>query len=89
MFTFRRLEVLFKCKSQKKIIGNYRAAIDPFEYCVDNLTWIAEDLNMTYEEVNIYIYCYLFFGIIIFHLGQIAIGRLIRKKRKAKLIAAA
>lgn len=68
---------------------HYRAAIDPFGYCADNLTWIAEDLNMTYEEVNIYIYCYLFFGIIIFHLGQIAIGMLIKKRRQAKLTAAA
>lgn len=44
---------------------------------------------MTYEEVNIYIYCYLFFGIIIFHLVQIAIGMLIKKRRQAKLTAAA
>lgn len=48
---------------------------DTFQLCVDDITKIANDLNITYQECNIYIYCYLFFSIVIFHLIQPLIFR--------------
>ncbi len=41
---------------------------DPFTKCMRDLEGIADIMDMSYEEVNLYVYCYLFLGIILFHL---------------------
>lgn len=46
---------------------------DPFTLCMNDLKTIANHMNITYEEVNLQIYCVLFFGIILFHLVIIPI----------------
>ena len=48
---------------------------DPFNQCVKDIQYIAKELNMTYEECNIYIYVYLFGLIVLFHLIQLIIYR--------------
>lgn len=39
------------------------SAHDKFVACVQDLTTMASELNMTYEEVNLWVYCYLFLAI--------------------------
>ena len=63
--------------------SHYGEVMDPFQLCVDDITRIANNMHITYEECNIYIYCYLFFSIILFHLLQIFIFKNKRDSRKA------
>ena len=65
-----------------KMFWNHYSVLDPFQLCVDDLNKIAANLNLTYEEVNIQIYCYLFFGILLFHVLTIIISKYIIKKKK-------
>lgn len=55
--------------------NHYEEVADPFQLCVDDITQIANHLHITYQECNIYIYCYLFFSIVLFHLIQPIIFR--------------
>lgn len=57
-----------------------------FQLCVDDLTKISRELNITYEECNIYVYCYLFPSIVLFHLLQVLIFRN-KKKRNTDISA--
>lgn len=54
---------------------HYGESYDPFQVCMDDLTEISKELNITYQECNIYVYCYLFSFIVIFHLLQIFIRK--------------
>ena len=58
---------------------------DPFTLCMNDLKAIAGRMNMSYEEVNILIYCVLFFGIILFHLLTV----MLRKKNNKKAVLSA
>ena len=52
---------------------HYDSLADPFQVCMDDLIRISKELNITYQECNIYVYCYLFFSIILFHILQVFI----------------
>lgn len=51
-----------------------------FMLCKDDLETIARNVHLTYEQVNLYIYCYLFFGIVLFHLLQVFFVKWHRKR---------
>lgn len=51
----------------------YEHTHESFVRCMDDITNIANKLNISYEECNIYIYCYLFGLIIFIHLIQLLI----------------
>lgn len=59
---------------------HYREVADPFQLCMNDLIQISKELHITYQECNIYVYCYLFFGIILFHISQIFIFKKHDKK---------
>ena len=42
-----------------------------FMLCKQDLEVIAESLNCSYEQINLDIYCHMFFGIVFFHLLQV------------------
>ena len=54
-----------------------------FDRCVYDLQDIAHTLGISYEEVNIIVYCVLFTGIVFFHAAQI-VFRILRQKRLKK-----
>lgn len=54
-----------------------------FDTCVYDLQTIAHNLGISYEEVNLIIYCVLFTGVVFFHAAQI-IFRILRQKRLKK-----
>lgn len=58
---------------------------DPFTKCMNDLKGLADIMNTSYEEVNLYVYCYLFFGIIFFHLFP-TIARIIYNKRTKQIV---
>ena len=52
---------------------------DPFTLCMNDLKTIAQNMNITYEEANLLVYCVLFFGIILFHITTVIINKKIKK----------
>ncbi len=50
---------------------HFEAYPDPFQQCVDDLMLISRNLNITYAECNIYVYCVLFPLIVLLHLSQV------------------
>lgn len=52
------------------ILGGKTDIQEQFQRCVNDITKITNDLQISYQECNIWIYCYLFFSIVIFHLIQ-------------------
>ena len=72
---------LFYISTTSLFWGHFGSFADPFEVCMDDLQHIARDLSMIYEEVNLYVYCVLFFGIVLFHLIQIFLHRIYRRFR--------
>lgn len=61
---------------------HYGAVYDPFELCKQDLIELAAKHSMTYEEVNLYIYCNLFFSIILFHLSPYIIKFILKTKTR-------
>ena len=61
---------------------HYGEVADPFQLCMNDLTQIAKELNITYQECNIYVYCHLFFSIILFHIAQIFIFKKQNENKK-------
>ena len=59
---------------------HHYAVQDPFQLCVKDITEIASHMGITYAEANIEIYCYLFFGIIAFHIITLIIDNLLTKR---------
>lgn len=51
-------------------------APEPFAQCVEDITEIANEMHISYEECNLWIYCVLFPMVVIFHLGQLLIVRI-------------
>lgn len=68
---------------------HYGAVYDPFELCKEDLIVLAAKHSMTYEEINLYIYCNIFFTIILFHLSPYIIKFVLktRKRLDTSLIA--
>lgn len=54
-----------------------------FDCCVRDLQTIAHNLGITYEEVNLIVYCVLLTGIVFFHAAQI-VFRIVRQRRLKK-----
>lgn len=54
---------------------------DPFTLCMNDLIAIGNRIQMSYEELNLVIYCDIFFGIILFHLMQVFIASYLKKRR--------
>ena len=51
-----------------------------FSLCMNDLKSIAKSLGCSYEQINLYIYCHLFFGIVLFHLLQVFLIKWRRKR---------
>lgn len=61
---------------------HYGAVYDPFELCKEDLIVLAAKHSMTYEEINLYIYCNIFFTIILFHLSPFIIKFIFKTKTR-------